>query len=98
MNGGLIIWTIDGANIVIGEETREDNMLAFGLLTREIDSERSKMKHGEYKVHNDCLLEAIGQIRDNMYCGSDTSGPILNRNSINLLKSGLVMYSTLTQF
>ena len=87
---------MDGANIEIREETVEDNMLTFGLLTPEIDSARSKMKHGEYKVHDDCLLEAIGQIRNNMYRGSDTSGPILNRNSINLLSSGLVMYTMLT--
>ena len=87
---------MDGANIVIREETRNDNMLTFGLLTPEIDSARSEMKHGEYKVHDDCILEAIGQIRNDMYCGSDTSAPILNRNSINLLSSGLVMYTMLT--
>ena len=96
MNGRLIIWTMDDANIVICEETRKDNMLSFGLLPPEIDSACSKMKHGEYKVHYDCLLEVIGQIRNNMYRGSDTFGPILNRNSINLLSSGLVMYATLT--
>ena len=80
MNCGLIIWTMDGANIEIREETVEDNMLTFGLLTPEIDSAHSKMKHGEYKVHDDCLSEAIGQIRNSMYYGSDTSGPILSRN------------------
>ena len=55
MNGGLIIWTMDSANIEIREETVEDNILTFGLLTSEIDSTRSKMKHGEYKVQDDCL-------------------------------------------
>ena len=83
---------MDCANIEIREETVEDNMLTFGLLTPEIDSARSKMKHSEYRVLDDCLSEAIGQIRNNTYCGSDTSGPILSRNSINLLSSGLVMY------
>ena len=84
---------MDGANIKIREETVEDNTLNFGLLTPEIDLARSKMKLGEYKVHDDCLSEAIGQIRNNMYCGSDTSGPILSRNLINLLSSGLMMYT-----
>ena len=95
MNGGLIIWTMDGANIEIREETGEDNMLTFGLLTPEIDSARFKMKYGEYKVHNNCLSEAIGQIRNNMYSGSDTSGPILSRKSTNLFRSGLVIYTVL---
>ena len=80
---------MDGANIEIREETGEDKMLTFGLLTPEIDSERSKMKHWECKVRDDCLSEAICQIRNDMYCGSDTSRPILTRNSINLLSSGV---------
>ena len=88
MNGGLIIWTTDVANIEIREETMENKMLTFGLLTPEIDSARSKMEHSEYKVHDDCISEAIGQIRNNIYCGSGNSGPILSRNSINLLVRG----------
>ena len=87
---------MDGANIVIREEIRKDNMLTFGLLTPEIDSAHSKMRHGEYKFHDDCLLEAIGQTTNTVHCGSDISGPIVNRNSINLLSSGLVMYTMLT--
>ena len=96
MNGGLIIWTEDDANIEIREETVEDDMLSFQLLTPEIDSAHSKMKHGEHKVQNDCLSEAIGQIRKGMDCVSGTSGLILSRNAINLLSSGLVMYTMLT--
>ena len=41
---------MDGANTEIREETVEDNMLTFGLLTPEIDSARSKIQHGKYKV------------------------------------------------
>ena len=54
------------------------------------------MKYGEYKVHDDRLSEAIGQIKDNMRCGSETSGLILTRNTINPLGLGFMMYTTLT--
>ncbi len=78
MNGGLIIGTMDGANIEIREETGEENMFTFGLHTPDIDGARNQMKYGEYKVRDDRLSEAINQIKNNMYCGSDTSGPILH--------------------
>ena len=85
-----------GANIEIRAETGEDNMLTLRLLTAEIDSIRSKMKYGEYKVHDDRFSEAIDQIRNNIYCDSDTSGSILIRNTINPHSSGLLTYTTLT--
>lgn len=78
MNGGLIVGTMDGANIEIREEIGEDNMFVFGLLTPEIDHARNQLKYGEYKVRDDRLSEAMNQIQSNMYCGSDTSGPIMN--------------------
>ncbi len=78
MNGGLIIGTMDGANIEIREEQGEENMFTFGLLTPEIESARNKVKYGEYKVRDDRLTEAINQIRNNKYCKSDTSEPIID--------------------
>lgn len=76
MNGGLIVGTMDGANIEIREEIGEENMFAFGLSAPEVDDARNQLKYGEYKVHDDRLSEAMHQIQSNMYCGSDTSGPI----------------------
>ena len=78
MNGGLIIGTMDGANIEIREETGDDNMFVFGLHTPEIDHARNQLKYGEYKVRDERLFEAMNQIQSNMYCGSDTSRPIMN--------------------
>lgn len=78
MNGGLIVGTMDGANIEIREEQGADNMFTFGLLTEEIDSARNALKYGEYKVNDDRLKEAVSQIQSNKYCGSDTSEPILS--------------------
>lgn len=78
MNGGLIIGTMDGANIEIREEVGEANMFVFGLHTPEIDHARNQLKYGEYKVRDDRLFEAMNQIQSNMYCESETSGPIMN--------------------
>ena len=89
MKSGLIIGTVDGANIETREETGDDKMFTFGLLTPEIYSARCKMKYGEYKVHDDRISEAIGQIRNSMKCGQDTSGPILTQNTINPLSFGV---------
>ena len=40
MDDGLIIGTIDAANIEIREEIGEHNVFTFGLLTADIDSAR----------------------------------------------------------
>lgn len=78
MNAGLIIGTMDGANIEIREEVGDDNMFVFGLLTPEIDGARNQLKYGDYKVNDGRLHEAMNQIQSNMYCSSETSGPIMN--------------------
>lgn len=49
MNGGLIIGTLDGANIEIRDEIGKDNMFIFGALTEEVPSIREKVRKGEIK-------------------------------------------------
>jgi glycogen phosphorylase len=78
MNGGLIVGTMDGANIEIREEQGKDNMFIFGLLTEDVDQARNALKYGEYKVSDERLKEAMAQISRGMYCGQDTSEPILS--------------------
>lgn len=78
MNGGLIIGTMDGANVEIREEVGDDNIFVFGLLTPEIDQARNHLKYGDYKVKDDRLSEATRQIQSNTFCKSETSVPILN--------------------
>jgi len=46
MNGGLIIGTMDGANIEIREAIGEDNMFIFGCLAEEVDQKRKLVMSG----------------------------------------------------
>eukprot|EP00190_Bangiopsis_sp_CCMP1999_P005735 CAMPEP_0198725658 /NCGR_PEP_ID=MMETSP1475-20131203/2918_1 /TAXON_ID= ORGANISM="Unidentified sp., Strain CCMP1999" /NCGR_SAMPLE_ID=MMETSP1475 /ASSEMBLY_ACC=CAM_ASM_001111 /LENGTH=873 /DNA_ID=CAMNT_0044487465 /DNA_START=98 /DNA_END=2719 /DNA_ORIENTATION=- len=77
MNGGLIIGTMDGANIEIREEIGDDNMFIFGLLEEEVDKARNDLKYGGYQVNDSRLQEAIKQIEQNKYSGSDVSEPLV---------------------
>jgi hypothetical protein len=44
MNGGVIIGTLDGANVEISEQVLRDNVFIFGLKTEQIDTARHSMK------------------------------------------------------
>jgi hypothetical protein len=44
LNGGLIIGTVDGANIEIGEEVGEDNIWLFGTLTPDVEEIRHQQR------------------------------------------------------
>eukprot|EP00435_Cladocopium_sp_Y103_P053705 s899_g17.t1 len=50
MNGGLIVGTMDGANIEIREECGEDTMFIFGCLEHEVSQIASKAKSGHYPI------------------------------------------------
>ena len=47
MNGGLIIGTLDGANVEIVHEVGEENIFVFGAKIEEIEDLRNKMKETE---------------------------------------------------
>jgi len=50
MNGGLIIGTMDGANIEIREEGGEDTMFIFGCLEDEVPAIKAKAQSGNYPI------------------------------------------------
>merc|ERR1712048_236507 len=50
MNGGLIIGTMDGANIEIREEGGDDTMFIFGCLEDQIPDIKQKAKAGNYPI------------------------------------------------
>jgi len=47
MNGCLIIGTLDGANIEIGEEVGFSNMFIFGAKVDEVENLRTKMVNSD---------------------------------------------------
>ncbi|CAE7905953.1 glpV, partial [Symbiodinium microadriaticum] len=50
MNGGLIVGTMDGANIEIREECGEDTMFIFGCLEHEVPSVIQAAQRGHYPI------------------------------------------------
>merc|ERR1719313_2131607 len=50
MNGGLIIGTMDGANIEIREEGGEDTMFIFGCLEDQVQGIMSQARSGHYPI------------------------------------------------
>merc|ERR1712050_740651 len=50
MNGGLIIGTMDGANIEIRAEGGEDTMFIFGCLETEVPEIKARAEQGHYPI------------------------------------------------
>merc|ERR1719399_1123058 len=50
MNGGLIIGTMDGANIEIREEGGDDTMFIFGCLEDDVPAIKERAKDGHYPI------------------------------------------------
>eukprot|EP00920_Eleutheroschizon_duboscqi_P027811 GHVT01068097.1.p1 GENE.GHVT01068097.1~~GHVT01068097.1.p1 ORF type:complete len:726 (+),score=152.63 GHVT01068097.1:224-2401(+) len=50
MNGGLILGTLDGANIEIREEGGPETMFVFGAREHEVAGVREKARNGQYPV------------------------------------------------
>jgi len=50
MNGGLIIGTMDGANIEIREEGGSETMFIFGCLEDQVEGIKAKARNGSYPI------------------------------------------------
>ncbi len=51
MNGGVLIGTLDGANVEISEQVQRDNVFIFGLKSEQIDTARHSMKYALLAFH-----------------------------------------------
>ena len=70
MNGGLIIGTMDGANVEIREECGGETMFIFGALEHEIEHIRQRARDGNYPI--DSRLEKVfNSIKGGMFSLND---------------------------
>merc|ERR1719191_1954074 len=70
MNGGLIIGTMDGANIEIREECGNDTMFIFGALEDQIPSIEARAQQGHYPV-DPRMQRVFGAIRSGTFSLGD---------------------------
>merc|ERR1719399_1937161 len=70
MNGGLIIGTMNGANIEIREECGNDTMFIFGALEDQIPSIKARAQQGHYPV-DPRMQRVFGAIRSGTFSLGD---------------------------
>merc|ERR1719183_2632838 len=70
MNGGIIIGTMDGANIEIREEGGNDTMFIFGCLEDEVPCIKARAKEGHYPIDSR-MQEAFSAIRNGTFSLGD---------------------------
>jgi glycogen phosphorylase len=84
MNGGLIVGTMDGANVEIREECGSETMFTFGALEHEIESIREKARKGDYPI--DSRLEKVfNAIRGGMFSLNDMAAQKQFEGLVDLL-------------
>lgn len=97
MNGGLIIGTMDGANVQIYEEVGEENIFIFGARVEEIDGLKHKMSSSSPQDYVPAELKKVIQaIRSGTFGEKDLLmglvGTILNNNDWYLITADFVSY------
>eukprot|EP00276_Gloeochaete_wittrockiana_P015218 CAMPEP_0184345338 /NCGR_PEP_ID=MMETSP1089-20130417/13772_1 /TAXON_ID=38269 ORGANISM="Gloeochaete wittrockiana, Strain SAG46.84" /NCGR_SAMPLE_ID=MMETSP1089 /ASSEMBLY_ACC=CAM_ASM_000445 /LENGTH=912 /DNA_ID=CAMNT_0026675613 /DNA_START=14 /DNA_END=2752 /DNA_ORIENTATION=+ len=76
MNGGLILGTLDGANIEILEEVHPENMFIFGALTADVPTIREDLKKGKIPV-DARFNQVIGMIETGLFGQPDQWQPLV---------------------
>ncbi|KAA1466891.1 glycosyltransferase family 35 protein [Dentipellis sp. KUC8613] len=80
LNGGLLVGTVDGANIEIAEEVGEDNVFFFGHLTPDVEGLR--YQHVYHPIPVEEKSPALAHVLDTVSSGAFGDGsvyePLLN--------------------
>lgn len=76
LNGGLILGTVDGANIEIAEEVGDDNIWLFGALAHEVEDIRHDQLYHKVEMCPE-LKAVITRIRDGAFKDAGIFEPLL---------------------
>ena len=76
-NGGLIVGTVDGANIEINEQVRDENIFTFGTLAKDVADLRHENKFGKLQLGKE-LEEVISSIREGQFGDANIFNPLLD--------------------
>jgi len=77
MNGGLIIGTLDGANIEIRKEIGEDNMFIFGAKAEAVEGFRQEVRDGTHEL-DPRFTEVLALISDGAFGEATAFQPIVD--------------------
>lgn len=80
LNGGLLLGTVDGANIEIAEEVGESNVFFFGHLTPAVEDLRYQHLYHPVPLAEKCpaLHNVIEQISAGLFSDPEVYDPLLN--------------------
>ncbi|KAF8646197.1 hypothetical protein AX16_007340 [Volvariella volvacea WC 439] len=80
LNGGLLLGTVDGANIEIAEEVGESNVFFFGHLTPAVEDLRYQHLYHPVPLEQKCpaLANVLNQISSGLFGDGGIYEPLLN--------------------
>uniref|UniRef100_A0A8H7XXI4 Alpha-1,4 glucan phosphorylase n=1 Tax=Psilocybe cubensis TaxID=181762 RepID=A0A8H7XXI4_PSICU len=80
LNGGLLLGTVDGANIEIAEEVGESNVFFFGHLTPAVEDLRYQHLYHPIPIEQKCpaLAHVINQVAAGVFGDGHVYEPLLN--------------------
>lgn len=77
LNGGLILGTLDGANIEIRQEIGEENMFVFGVLAHQVDDIRHNNRFRKTEMVPS-LKKVLDQLQTGKFISAKTIAPLLD--------------------
>jgi len=80
LNGGLLLGTVDGANIEIAEEVGESNVFFFGHLTPAVEDLRYQHLYHPVPIEQKCpaLAQILNQVSAGVFGDGGVYEPLLN--------------------
>ncbi|KZT00396.1 glycosyltransferase family 35 protein [Laetiporus sulphureus 93-53] len=80
LNGGLLLGTVDGANIEIAEEVGENNVFFFGHLTPAVEDLRYQHMYHPVPIEQKCppLARVLKEVSDGLFGDGGVYEPLLN--------------------